>query len=252
MGNKNKSIFAALCILAVSLACQMATEVTPVVIVVTATPDLQSTVAAAIARTQTALAPTADIPATIAAGVVETQRAFKTPTITLTPPPPTVTPDMSTLDGDVNVALEKKVVDRAGGINWESWGHANDAVDYNSTTKPGGGRWGNETNNKSGTYQVIDLGQEYEITGVGYSLDWDGAFKNPLKFMVQVSNDLETWATVSEIDHPYNGVTGSNWVNVKLPIDPVRARYVKFWEPPDGAWNGWSDLFALRVYARTK
>jgi hypothetical protein len=157
---------------------------------------------------------------------------------------------MSTLNGDANVAIGKPVIDRAGGVNYDPWGHANDAADYSSTTKLGGGRWGIETNNGGGTYQVIDLEQEYLITGVGYSLDWDAAFKNPLKYVVQVSNDLETWTTVSEITHPYDGVTGSSIVNVKLPIDPLSARYVKFWEPPDGAWNGWGDFYELRVYAQ--
>jgi hypothetical protein len=172
------------------------------------------------------------------------------PTPTATQPTPTATPDMSTLNGDTNVAVGKKVIDRAGGVNYDPWGHANDATDFNSTTKPGGGRWGIETNAGGGTYQVIDLEQEYLITGVGYRLDWDAAFKNPLKYVVQVSNDLETWVTVSEITHPYDGVTGSSIVNVKLPIDPISARYVKFWEPPDGAWNGWGDFYELRVYAQ--
>jgi hypothetical protein len=238
-------VCAALSILAVSLACGIITEVTPVVIVISSTPDIQATIAAGIAGTQTGVVPTADIPATVAAGVAETQTAMAPPTGV-----PTPTPDMTTLNGDVNVAVGKTVIARAGGVNYDPWGHANDAVDFNTITKPGGGRWGIETNAGGGTYQVIDLGQEYEITGVGYSLDWDGAFKNPLTYTVQVSNDLETWRTVSEVVHPYDGVSGSNWVNVKIPVELVKARYVKFWEPPDGAWNGWGDFFELRVYAR--
>lgn len=238
--------------LAVSLACGITPQVTPVVIVITAGPNVQASIEAGVAGTQTALAPTADLPATVAAGIAQTQTALALEDETPTPAatvPPTPTPDMSTLDGNVNVAVGKPVIDRAGGVNYDPWGHANDANDFNSTTNPGGGRWGIETNAGGGTYQVIDLGQEYEITGVGYSLDWDGAFKNPLKYVVQVSNDLEIWTTVSDILYPYDGVNGSSRVNVKLPIDPVRARYVKFWEPPDGAWNGWGDFFQLRVYA---
>jgi hypothetical protein len=252
MVNKSKWLLivcATICLLTASLACQAEKEIPPLVIVVTSTQNIDATVAAGISGTQTALAPTIDIPATIAAGVEGTQRAYKTLTTTINP---TMTPDMSTLDGNVNVALRENVVDRAGGVNYDPWGHANDAVDYNSTTNPGGGRWGIETNAGNGSYQVIDLSKQYEITGVGYRLDWDPAYKNPLKFIVQVSNDLEKWTTVSDITHPYDGVTGSSVVNFQIPINPIIARYIKFWEPPDGAWNGWGDFFELRVYAKTE
>jgi hypothetical protein len=259
MPDKTGSIFR-LCAIAslglVSLACAATLEVTPIVIIVSPTPNLQATIEAGVGGTQTALAPTADLPATVAAGIAQTLTALPlqdvTPTRTQTPPPATPTPDMSNLNGDKNVAVGKPVIKRAGGVNHDPWGHANDAADYNSTTKPGGGRWGIETNNGGGTFQVIDLGQEYLITGVGYSLDWDAAFKNPLKYVVQVSNDLENWISVSEMTHQYDGVTGSSIVNVKLPVEPIRARYVKFWEPPDGAWNGWGDFFELRVYAKAE
>jgi hypothetical protein len=97
---------------------------------------------------------------------------------------------------------------------------------------------------------VVDLVDEYIITGVGYSLDWDGAFKNPLRFVVQVSSDMENWQTVSDIVHPYDGINGSNWVNVNIPVEPIVARFVKFWEPPDGMWNGWGDFFEVRVFGR--
>jgi hypothetical protein len=238
MSHKSRSAFilcAVASLLSVSLACAAEVDFNPLPNSLSATPDLQATVAAGIAQTLTAL-PLLDI----------------APTKTMTPRPATPTPDMSSLNGDANVAIGKPVIDRAGGVNYDPWGHANDSADYPSTTKPGGGRWGNETNNSGGTYQVIDLERHYTITGVGYLLDWDAAFKNPLKYVVQVSNNLETWTTVSEVNHPYDGVSGSSWVNVKLPIDPVRARYVKFWEPPDGDWNGWGDFFELRVYAKSE
>ena len=205
-------------------------------IIVSPTPNIQATINAGAVGTLTDLAPS----------------ATSTPDMFTRVPSVTSTPDMSTLKDSVNVAVGKPVVDRAGGVNYDPWGHANDAADYKSTTKAGGGRWGIQTNAGGGTYQVIDLESVYMITGVGYSLDWDGAFKNPLKYVVQVSNDLETWVTVSELTHPYDGITGSNWVNIKLQIDPVNARYVKFWEPPDGAWNGWGDFFELRVYSKAK
>jgi hypothetical protein len=257
MSHKTGSIFI-LCAIAsllfVALACASTPEITPIAIVVSPTPDLQATIAAGVWGTQTALAPTPDLPATIAAGIVQTLTTMPlldvTPTKTRIPLTATRTPDMSSLNGDVNIAVGKNVIDRAGGVTYEAWGQALDGADYISTTNPGGGRWANETNSGGGTYQVIDLGQEYTVTGVGYRLDWDAAFKNPLKYVVQVSNDQETWITVSEINHPYDGVSGSSIINVKLPIDPVNARYVKFWEPPDGAWNGWGDFYELRVYAK--
>jgi hypothetical protein len=256
---ETKSIFS-LCatasLIIISLACATAPGIEQIASEVSTTPNLQATIAAGLEGTQTALAPTADLPATVAAGVVHTLTAMPlvetTPTPGRVPATLTLTPDMRTLNENINVAIGKDVIDRAGGVTYAPWGNANDAIDFNSTTKPHGGRWGIETNNGGGTYQVIDLEQEYLITGVGYSLDWDGAFKNPLKYIVQVSNDLETWMTVSEVNHPYDGVTGSYWVNVKLPVEPVKARYVKFWEPPDGAWNGWGDFFELRVYAKAE
>lgn len=175
--------------------------------------------------------------------------------IALTPMPPSAAGVAATqtalaaLEGKVNVAVGKPVIDRAGGVNYDPWQHANDAADFGSTTKADGGRWANETNIKVGTYQIVDLGQSYEIAGVGYRLDWDAAYKNPLTFVVEVSNDQESWVRVSEVIYPYDGVHGSSILDVKIiPIDPVEARFVKFWEPPDGAWNGWGDFYALRVY----
>ena len=251
-------LIATLSILLVSLACGYDISFTPIMDSNSTPddsnkPDYSATIVAGIAQTQTAFVPTPDIYATISAGVAGTQTALSTtnisPTLILSP---TATPDMSALNGDINLAVGKPVIARAGGVNYEPWVHANDAIDFNTTTKPGGGRWGIETNRAGGAYQIIDLGKEYEITGIGYSLDWDGAFKNPLKFVVQISKDTDTWTTVSDITHPYDGVNGSNWVNIKIPIEPIKARYIKFWEPPDEAWNGWGDFFELRVYGKAK
>ncbi len=40
---------------------------------------------------------------------------------------------------------------------------------------------------------MVDLGREFILSGVGYTLDWDAAFTNPLTFEVLVSTDNETW-----------------------------------------------------------
>jgi hypothetical protein len=40
-------------------------------------------------------------------------------------------------------------------------------------------------------------------------------------------------------------------VNQDVEIAPVEARYVRYWEPPDGEWNGWGDIFHLRAYSLT-
>jgi len=149
----------------------------------------------------------------------------------------------------VNVAAGKPVVARAGGVTYSEWGNANDAVDYNTTTRSEGGRWGNSTNQGGGTFQIIDLGTVYQLTGIGYSLDWDGAFQNPLTFQVQVSTDNESWKTVSRVIHKYSTPHCSNHVDVDMTIEHVSARYVKYSEPPDGEWNGWGTLFQLRAYS---
>jgi len=58
-------------------------------------------------------------------------------------------------------------------------GNANDPADYQTTTNyPKLGRWGNGTNQGTGTFQIVDLGAVYSLNGVGYNIDWDGAFKN--------------------------------------------------------------------------
>jgi hypothetical protein len=67
------------------------------------------------------------------------------------------------------------------------------------TNYPKLGRWGNGTNQGTGTFQTIDLGTVYSLHGVGYNIDWDGAFKNPLTFRVEVSTDNKTWQLASEI-----------------------------------------------------
>jgi hypothetical protein len=150
-----------------------------------------------------------------------------------------------------NIAAGKPVIARSGGITYPAWGNANDTVDYATTTRPEGGRWGNETNAGGGTFQIVDLGAVYLLEGVGYSLDWDGAYVNSLTFRVEVSTDMKTWQVVSEIEHPYYIQQGAPLpqLDIDVVIMPVDARYVKYWEPPDGEWNGWGDLFRLRAYA---
>lgn len=139
----------------------------------------------------------------------------------------------------VNVAASKRVIARAGGITYPAWGNANDSVDYRTTTNyPQPRRWGNETNNGNGTVQVVDLGAVCVLNKVGYNIDWDGAFKNSLTFRVEVSTNNKNWQLASQIVHPYSGTSGSNKLNVDIAIQPIAARYVKYWEPPDGSWNG--------------
>ena len=147
----------------------------------------------------------------------------------------------------INVAAEKPVITRGGGVTYFEWGNANDEIDYNTTTNPQGGRWGNQTN--FGTFQVVDLGAAYELIGVGYHLDWDAAFRNPLTFRVEVSLDNEQWTLVSEAIHQPAPEGGTTFVNIDFAIAPVLARYVRYAEPDDGDWNGWGDYFHLRAYA---
>jgi|GEM_PF-1926497 len=131
----------------------------------------------------------------------------------------------------VNVAAKKQVIARAGGITYPSWGNANDNVDYKTTTNyPQLGRWGNETNNGDGTFQVVDLGSVHQLNGVGYNIDWDGAFKNSLAFRVEVSTDNKSWQVVSNIVHPYSPGTAFNKLDIDVAIKPTAARYVKYWE----------------------
>lgn len=145
-----------------------------------------------------------------------------------------------------NIASGKRVVAHAGGVNY---GTHNDGEEFNSTTGPSGGDWLNQTNSGDGTYQVIDLGESYRLTGVGYFLQWDVNFANPLTMQVEVSNDQQTWMVATKVMHHHAKADNMNWVNVDLTICPVTARYIKFWLPPDGAWNGWADMFQLRAYA---
>ncbi len=148
-----------------------------------------------------------------------------------------------------DVAAGKPVIARQGSITHGYGSGANDATDYNTpTNRPHGGRWANRTNENVGTYEVVDLGAMYQLVGVGYRLDWDGAFQNSLTVLVEVSTDNNSWTTVSRLVHPYSMPHVSNLVDVNLSIDSGPVRYVKFSEPPDGAWNGWGDFFQLRAY----
>jgi hypothetical protein len=144
----------------------------------------------------------------------------------------------------VNVAAGRPVIERGGGVDWET---SIDEVDFNTTTNPEEGGWLNQTN--YGTYQVVDLGRVYLLRGVGYDLMWDGAYVNSLTFVVEVSTDGQTWKEVSRIVHPYTATEGSNFVDVEIPIDEVDARYVRYSEPEDGEWNGWGSIYQLRAYA---
>jgi hypothetical protein len=110
--------------------------------------------------------------------------------------------------------------------------NANDPADYQTTTNyPKLGRWGNGTNQGTGTFQIVDLGAVYSLNGVGYNIDWDGAFKNSLTFRVEVSTDNKTWRLASEIVHPYSPNTSFNKLDIDVAIPPTTARYVKYWEP---------------------
>lgn len=148
-----------------------------------------------------------------------------------------------------DVAAGQLIIARQGGVTYAAWGNANDAADYNTpTNQPRGGRWANSTNQGDGAAAVVDLGAAYPLVGVGYRLDWDGAFQNPLTVLVEVSTDKDTWTPVSRVVHPYAVPHVSNLVNVNLAIDSGPVRYVRFSEPPDGAWNGWGDFYQLRAY----
>jgi hypothetical protein len=166
-------------------------------------------------------------------------------------PSPSFTPTNVPPVSGTNIAAGCPVIARAGGVTYAPWGNANDSLDYNTTTNPMGGRWGVETNTGNGTFEVVDLGGVYDLTGVGYHLDWDSAYVNPLTFQVAVSLDTVTWTVVSEIVHPYDTSPGASVVNQEVGVTPIAARYVRYWEPPDGQWNGWGDFFHLRAYSLT-
>lgn len=150
----------------------------------------------------------------------------------------------------INVAAGKRVISRTGGITYPSWSNANDSVDYKTTTNyPQSGRWGNETNQGEGTFQVVDLGAVYSLNGVGYTIDWDGAYKNPLTLRVEVSTNNKTWQLASQVVHSDPETIGFNKPDIDVAIQPIAARYVKYWEPPDGQWNGWGTFHQLRAYS---
>ncbi len=153
----------------------------------------------------------------------------------------------------VNITDYCPVIDRRGGINDPGWGNANDAADYNTTTNPSGGRWGNQTNETNNpTYQTVDLGAAYPLTAVGYWLDWDGEFDNSLAVQVAVSTDNVNWTVVSDAVYPHEGGTAPQVVDVDIALAAtVTARYVRYAEPGDGAWNGWGDYFHLRAFSTT-
>ena len=163
--------------------------------------------------------------------------------------PPSQQRTLSDPAAGVNIAAGKSVMARQGGITYLSgWGNANDPVDYNTTTKAEGGRWGNNTNGSDGTFEVVDLGAVYVLNGVGYQFEWDGQYQNPLTFQVEVSTDNETWSTVSKIVHRYFANGPLHTVDIDVAIPPTPARYVKYEMPPDGSWNGWGNFFHLRAY----
>jgi hypothetical protein len=180
------------------------------------------------------------------------QQVSNTPTL---PPPAVESASPSNLASSkpisgINVAAAKRVIARNGGITYPGWGNANDPADYQTTTNyPKLGRWGNGTNQGTGTFQIVDLGAVYSLNGVGYNIDWDGAFKNSLTFRVEVSTDNKTWGLASEIVHPYSPKISFNKIDIDVAISPMTARYVKYWEPPDGQWNGWGTFHQLRAYS---
>jgi hypothetical protein len=157
------------------------------------------------------------------------------------------TGDFST---SINVAVGKPVIARAGGITYPAWGNANDQVDFNTTTQAEGGRWGHNTNGGSGTFEVVDLGAVHILNGVGYALDWDGAFQNPLTVQVDVSTDNERWTTVSKVVHRYFKEGPQHVIDLDVTIPAASIRYIRYALPPDGSWNGWGTLFQLRAYAQ--
>ena len=54
-----------------------------------------------------------------------------------------------------NVAAGKPVIARNGGITYPGWSNANDPADYQTTTNyPKLGRWGNGTNEGTGTFKL--------------------------------------------------------------------------------------------------
>lgn len=172
--------------------------------------------------------------------------ATSTPLPTDTLPAQATDPCALSEELGTNVATEKPIVSRAGGITYRE---RSDSEEYSTTTHPHGGRWLNETNAGNGTYQVVDLGKVYKLTGIGYGMMWDDDYVNSLTFQVAVSLDRESWTVVSEVVYRHTADSKTNRVDADIIICPVAARYVKYAQPPDGSWNGWGKFFQLRAYA---
>ncbi len=158
----------------------------------------------------------------------------------------TVDCSKNVFNGLNNILFGKKVIARAGGVTYPIWANANDANDFNTTTNECIGRWGENT---SGSFQTIDMVQTYNLSGIGYYFDWDGAYNNPITIKVETSLDNYNWTTVYEKVHPYfTPVSGSPNYNLNASIPTTSARYIRFSFPYDGAWNGWGDIFHLRAF----
>ena len=65
---------------------------------------------------------------------------------------------------------------------------------------------------------------------------------------IEASADQKDWVLAAKVVHRHTEDDNMNWVNIDVGFCPMTARYIKFWLPPDGEWNGWGNFFQLRAY----
>jgi hypothetical protein len=98
------------------------------------------------------------------------------------------------------------------------------------------------TDDSTGAWLSVDLGDTFLISRVVVSWGWDWKFGPNAESWIQISDDERTWQTVATT----TTIRSTNNSPQTLTFPQVKARYVRFYA---ARWNGgWGYLTSLEVY----
>ena len=145
------------------------------------------------------------------------------------------------LPGEVNVALNKPVIEHIGEVTPYDPNGWVKIVDGDHATS-----W---LLDAIGARAVVDLQAQYDVKSVRYKLTWDTSVPSANTAIIQIlgSTNNSTWV---QVDRRQISSTG-NFVDINLAT-PTTYRYIKlYWEniPNTVGARPWGNIFELEVYA---
>jgi hypothetical protein len=124
----------------------------------------------------------------------------------------------------------------------KSSGYYEDGIPERAVEHHPNNNWNWRTDDSTGAWLSVDLGDTFLISRVVVSWGWDWKFGPNAESWIQISDDEKTWQTVATT----TTIRSTNNSPQTLTFPQVKARYVRFYA---ARWNGgWGYLTSLEVY----